>query len=149
MSLMTFHLNPLLDKMSNKSKSIFLLDDFNVDLLKYDHHIPTNEFFDSLSSYMFLPHIIQPTRVSNNSKSLIDNMFSNIVGPNSVSENLFATVSDHLPQFVIVSNIFSNSPSDSKLNIYEMDWTNFDQENLIFDYLAENWDSIIKKDKQV
>ena len=58
------YLNPLLDKISKESQSIFLLDDFNVDLLKNDHHAPTNEFLDSLSSHMFLPHIIQPTRVT-------------------------------------------------------------------------------------
>ena len=58
------YLNPSLDKTSKESKSVFLLGDFDVDLLKYDHHAPTNEFLDSLSSYMFLPHIIQRTRVT-------------------------------------------------------------------------------------
>ena len=96
---------------------------------------------------MFLPHIIQPTRVTCNSKTLIDNIFSNIVGSDSVSQNLTATVSDHLPQFVITSNIFSNSPLGIKLNIYGRDWTNFDQENFILDYLAEDWNSIIEKEQ--
>ena len=85
---------------------------------------------------MFLLHIMQPTRVTSNSKTLTDNIFSNILGPDSVSENLTATVSDHLPQFLIASNIFSNSPSGSKSNICESDWTNFDQENFILDHLA-------------
>ena len=52
------YLNPLLDKISKESKSIFLLGNFNVDLLKYDHHAPTNEFLDSLSPHVFLPNII-------------------------------------------------------------------------------------------
>ena len=121
------YLNPLLDKISKESKSIFLLGDFNVDLLKYDHHAPTNEFLDSLSSHMFLPHIMQPTRVTSNSKTLIEDIFSNILGPDSLSGNLTATVFDHLPQFIIASNIFSNSPVGRKSNIYERDWTNFDQ----------------------
>ena len=115
------YLNPLLDKISMESKSIFLLDDFNVDLLKYDLHAPTNEFHDSLSSYVSFPHIIQPTRVTINSKILIDNIFPNILGPDSVSANLTATVCDDLnflmistPQLSIASNIFSNSPSGSK-----------------------------------
>ena len=47
------YLNPLLDNISKESKSIFLVGDFNVDLLKYDHHAQTNEFLDSLSSHMF------------------------------------------------------------------------------------------------
>ena len=88
---------------------------------------------------MFLLHIMQPTRVTSNSKTLTDNIFSNILGPDSVSENLTATVSDHLPQFLIASNIFSNSPSGSKSNICESDWTNFDQENFMI--------SIVKKEQ--
>ena len=52
------YLNTLLDKISKENKSIFLLGDFNVDLLKYDKHAPTNEFLNSLSSHMFLPHIV-------------------------------------------------------------------------------------------
>ena len=63
-----------------------------------------------------------PTRVAINSKTLIDNMFSNILGPNSVSENLTVPVSDHLPQLVIASNIFSNSSSGRKSNVYERNW---------------------------
>ena len=66
------YLNPLLDKISKENKSIFLLGDCNVDLQKYGHHALTNEFFDSFSCHMFLPHIIQPTAVTSNFKTLIN-----------------------------------------------------------------------------
>ena len=108
------YLNPLIDKISQESKSVFLLGDFDVYLLRYNHHAPTNEFLDSLSSHMSLPHIMQPTRVTSNSKTLIDNILSNILSPNSVSGNLTATGFDHLLQLVTVSNIFPNAPSGSK-----------------------------------
>ena len=65
-------------------------------------------------------------------------MLSNILGPHAVFGNLTAAVSDHLPWFVIASNIFFNSPLGRKSNIYQRDWPSFDQENFIFDYLAEN-----------
>ena len=93
------YLNSLLDKISKENKSIFRLGDFNVDLLKYDHHAPTNEFLDSLSSHMFLPHIIQPTRVPSNSKTLIDNIFSNIL---MISHNPL----EPLTHLQVVSQIF-------------------------------------------
>ena len=51
------------------------------------------------------------------------------------------------PQFVIAPNIFSSSPSGSNSNIYEGDWTNFDQENFIVDFSAEEWNSIIKNEQ--
>ena len=51
------YLNALLNKISKGSNSVFLLSEFYTDLLKYDHHAPTNEFLDSLSSHLFLLHI--------------------------------------------------------------------------------------------
>ena len=129
------YLNSFHDRISQENKSVFSLGDFNIHLLKYDKHAPTNEFLNSLSSYMFLPHIVQPTRISTTSKTLIDNIFSNIHTPSSVSGNLTSSISDHLPQFLIVPDIFLNL-SSPKSNIYERDWNNFDQENFIFDFVA-------------
>ena len=68
-----------MEKLSKENKTVFISGDINIDLLNYDQHSPNNEFFDSLSSHMVLPHIIQPTRIRNNSKTLIDNIDSNVI----------------------------------------------------------------------
>ena len=99
-------LNASLDKISKENKSVFLLSDFNVDLLKYYKHAPANEFLDSLSSHSFLQHIVQPIRIRTTSKTLIDNIFSNIYTLRSISGNLTSSIPDHLPQFLIVPDIF-------------------------------------------
>ena len=127
--------------------SVILLGDFNVDLMKYNNHHSTNEFHDSLSSHLFLPHITQSTRIRDSSKTLIDNIFSNTLIENTISGNLIATISDHLPQFIILPNI-SNLPSN-KSNIYERDWSNFVQENFILDYFSVDWNFLINNDKNV
>ena len=44
------YLNELLGILSKENETIFLLDDFNINLLKYDTHLPTNELI-SLSSH--------------------------------------------------------------------------------------------------
>ena len=49
------YLNNLLEKVSKEQKSVFLLGDFNINLLNYNVHSPTNEFLDSLASNFFLP----------------------------------------------------------------------------------------------
>ena len=49
------YLNELLDKLSKENQTIFLLGDFNINMLNYDIHPPTNEFLDSVSSLYFLP----------------------------------------------------------------------------------------------
>ena len=120
------YVNSLLEKISKEQKSVFLLGDFNINLMNYNVHNPTNEFSDSPASNSFLPYILPPTRITSHSKTLIDNIFTNITLPDSISGNLTATISDHLPQFLIVPNIFSNPPSN-KSNIYERDWSKLDQ----------------------
>ena len=136
------YLNELLDKLSKENKTIFLLGDFSINLLNYDIHPPTNEFLDSLSSHYFLPHILQPSRVTTNSKTLIDNIFSNMAVPNIISGNLTASISDHLPQFLVARNSFFNA-SYPKSNNYERDWSRFDQENFVLDYFSVEWDNVL------
>ena len=137
-----YYLNELLHKLSSESKSVILLGDFNVNLMKYDNHHLINEIHDSLSS-----HVTQPSRIRDSSKT-IDNIFLNTLVENTISGNLTATISDHLPQFIILPNIFSIPPSN-KSNIYERDWSNFKQENFILDYFSVDWNSLINNDKDV
>ena len=49
------YLNKLLENISKEQKSVFLLGDFNVNLLNYNEHNQTNEFLDSLASNSFIP----------------------------------------------------------------------------------------------
>ena len=89
----TLHLNPLLQKLAKVQKAVFLLGDFNVDLLKCEQHKATNEFLDlSLSSNMFFPHIVQPNRITSHSKTLIDNIFSNYISQDTALGNLTETI---------------------------------------------------------
>ena len=129
-------------KVSKEKKTIFLLSDYNVDLSKYEQHSPASEFLDSVASSMFLPYVIQPTRVTSNSKTIIDNIFPNIISTDILAGNLRATISDHLLQFLIAPEIFRNSPSN-KSNYFERDWSNFNQENVILDYFSVDWKNVI------
>ena len=83
-------------------------------------------------------------------QTLIDNTFSNVISPEAISGNLTATISDHLPQFIFVPNVFYNSPSN-KSNIYERDWSKFDQESFIQgknQYFSYDWNEILKIEKR-
>ena len=102
---------------------------------------------DSLASNSFLPYTLQPARITSHSKTLIDNILTNITLPDSISGNLTATISDHLPQLLIVPNIFSN-PLSNKSNIYERDWSNYDQENFILGYFSIDWNETLKIEEQ-
>ena len=114
------YLNKLLEKISKEQKSVVLLGDFNINLLNYNEHNQKNEFLDSLASNSFIPLTLQPTRITSHSNTLIDNIFSNVIDLDIISGNLTATISDHLPQFSIIPNMFDNV-LDNKSNIYERD----------------------------
>ena len=98
---------------------MFLLGDFNINLLNYNEHNQTNEFLDSLGSNSFIPLILQPDRITSHSNTLIDNIFPNVIDPDMISGNLTATISDHLPQFAIVPNMFGNI-FGNKSNIHQI-----------------------------
>ena len=111
------YVNKLLDNITKENKTTFLLGVFNIDLLKYDSQTSTYNFLDSFSSNMVLPYILHPTIVTDHSKTLIDNLCSNYIFK-AICENSTSTISDHLPQFLIMPSVFSD-PSLSKSNVYE------------------------------
>ena len=69
------YLNKLLENISKEQKSIFVIRDFNVNYLNYNEHSQANEVLDSLACSLFIPLILQPTRITRYSNSLIDNIF--------------------------------------------------------------------------
>ena len=86
------YLNKLFENISKEQKSIFLLGEFNVNLLIYNEQHQTNEFLDSLSSNLFIFLIIKPTRITSHSLTLTDNIFSNVIDPDIILGELIATI---------------------------------------------------------
>ena len=66
------YLDKCLSKLANENKEVYICGDFNFDLLKLDSDNNTQHFFNLLSSYGFLPHITQPTRVTDNTATVTD-----------------------------------------------------------------------------
>ena len=114
--------------------------------MNYNEHNQANDFLNSLASNSFIPLTLQPTRITSHSNSPIGNIFSNVIDPDIISGNLTATISDHLPQFAIIPNMFGNIPGN-KSNIYERDWSKFDRENFILDYFSVEWEDLLKIDE--
>ena len=132
------YLNPFMEIIDKEDKRKFLLGDFNVDLLKIDEDAKSSNFFDTLTTNLFVPHIIHPTRITPTSKTLIDNIFSNSTNYNEgISGNLTVKLSDHLAQFLIIPEDCHRSTK--KLDFYTRDLKNFDRENFFHDIMEINW----------
>ena len=115
--------------------------------MKNDIDANTSIFLDLLTSNLFVPHIIYPTRITPNSKTLIDNIFSN--SPNfseGISGNITLSISDPLAQFLLIPMNLVYVPSN--IYSYKRDTKKFDRENLLLDLLDNDWSSVIKLERE-
>ena len=53
------------------------MGDFNINLLKSEENQHVNDFLNQMFSSSFYPLISRPTRITNRSATLIDNIFVN------------------------------------------------------------------------
>ena len=111
------YLSNLLDNLSAENKTVVLMGDFNADLLKYDKDCNVSDFVDTMYSNLLLPHIASPTRVTLNSETLIDNIFSNNYDSSFTSGNLVTTLSDHHAQFLLME-IQNKQMDNEKIQIF-------------------------------
>ena len=138
------YLSPLLLKLERCKKKLLLAGDFNIDLLKADSNSSTSDFFDLISSNLLSRHIIQPTRYSSHGKTLIYNIFSNWTNIKDIcSGNLTASLSDHLPQFIIIEN--ENVELKDSAPKFSRDFKNFNAEDFILDFLSIDFVDISNK----
>src|SRR5688572_28411139 len=73
----------LLKMLDEEKKPCYILGDFNINLLNTDTHLETQNFLNILLAYGFYPLIDKPTRITQRSTSLIDNILTN-VHPNEI-----------------------------------------------------------------
>lgn len=125
------------ETIDKQNKLCMIMGDFNIDLLKVNTHADSENFINSLGSSFLLPQILQPTRITDHSATLIDNIFFNgSIEHLSISGNIVYPLTDHLPNFLIF-NKFSTLPSN--INLFKRDYTNFNETALIEEVSAVNW----------
>ena len=107
------------------------MGDFNINLLNCGGHLESIDFLLMPNSYFLLPCILQPTRITERSATLTDNIFSNTYAMNTISGNLVSKISDHLPRILVVDNLKVNH---KLLNYYENDFSKSDEEKFITDF---------------
>ena len=87
----------------------------------------------TLVSHYLLPHILQPTRVTDHSATIIDNIFTNTTEFNTVILNQLA---DHFSQFLVIKKL----PITHKgAAYYQYDYSDFDKSKLLADFSKINW----------
>ena len=89
-------LTQILDKINKEDRPCYMLGDYNVDLINSQSESLLNVLFPN----GFYPRINRPTRITNTSATLIDNIFINTHSNNIKSGIWLADISDHFPIFI-------------------------------------------------
>ena len=142
-----YYLHELLTKLNKEKKQIVLMGDFNIDILKYDNNSDSSNFLDNMYTNSLIPYITAPSRITTRSKTLIDNIFSNIIEEDITSGNLTTTISDHFAQFYLTKK---RTKQNSHKKVYKHNFKNFNKDAFERDLRNINWDEILEtKDKNV
>ena len=126
-----------LEKLISSNKSVYIMGDFNINLLHVETSRYAYDFLLSLQSFSFIPTIDKPTRVCNNSATLIDNILTNKVDVKIISGNIISDISDHYSQFCVFHTSLENSNSRGKRF---RDFSGFSEETFNYElyYLLSN-----------
>ena len=81
-------------------KDVYIMGDFNIDLLKCESSQISEDFLLSLQSCYLIPTVDQPTRVHRTSATLIVNNPDKLLS----SGNIISDISDHFSQFCITTS---------------------------------------------
>ena len=109
-----------------------------------DKHVETNDFIDQLYSHRLQPLITRPTRMTRDTKTLIDNIFTTDLNSHKQSGIIINYISDHLPIYVVTKYIHKetlNKTCTKKIVINDVTKKAFikDLENC-------NWDEILAEE---
>ena len=93
----------MMEYITRKNIPCYICGDYNLDLAKYATHVGTTDFIDFMFSNSFVPLINKPTRVTKETATIIDNIFTNnIHNSDQLFQGILETdISDHLPIFHI------------------------------------------------
>ena len=110
----------------NNNKKIFLTADWNIDLLKVNYDVKTNQFFNNMLSFGLLPTVTIPTRITERSATLLDNIFSNCTHHQYYTKVIYDDISDHLPILLHINDAKPNNQAGIvPLNKYSFRKQNF------------------------
>ncbi len=129
-------LDELLNCINKTNKNCFILGDFNIDL----ENSVKNDFINALYASSFFPTINIYTRETESSKSVIDNIITNIHNNCFDSGVILSDITDHFPivLFIDIAKKINEVPLKTKVKV-------LNEKNLM--NLSENlrdktWDSV-------
>ena len=121
------------------------------------------QFLELMLSFSLMPRIMNPTRITPTSQTLIDNIFYSEVQPKIIAGNIATDISDHLTQFIAIPgrhtehlnednyrrNYNTSNHDKFKEGFNKIDWATLLSDNNIdvaCNNFLENVENLISKD---
>ena len=87
----------VLQKLNRHSKKlVYLVGDFNQDLIRYEYDINCQNLIDYATNHGFVQIVSRPTRITDHSATLIDHDYTNNLDSTLSCNILTCDISDHL-----------------------------------------------------
>ena len=99
-----------------------LTGDFNVNLLKHVKSLGGSKFLENFLSHNFMSQIKIIATV-------IDNILINNNILNCISGNMTTSISDQLPQFIVLDSVLGTSTDEDNSHIFYWSFKNFHKED--------------------
>ena len=129
---------------NSHTKTVYLCGDFNGDLLQYDKHADINNFVDQLFSFRLHTLITRPTRITRDTKTLIDNIFTTDLCSHKKSGLIINDISDHLPIYIVTE--YMHHEAKHKTYIKKR-LVNEERKRASIKHLEKcNWDEIVTEE---
>ncbi len=103
----------------NENKVQIICGDFNIDLLNPNGNKRITDFTDSLYSKGLFPVITKPSRITKNTATLIDNIYTNEIEGKIVGGLFINDMTDHFPVFAIFQRLFDKTKG-SRINRFKL-----------------------------
>ena len=139
----TSHLNEfenIIGKMDSENRELCVLGDINIDLMQEPISANASKLNSILDVYGMDQLITEPTRITNNSQSLIDLCLTNIPSKIIKSGVNHISVSDHALIFMTYKTHFERTGSQL---IKTQHLKNFNKENFLRDLEQKLWCDVI------
>ena len=131
--------------MTEKEEEI-LMGVYNINVLNSDVNNQASDFLDTMYSNSLSPAINTSTRILATSRTSVDIICDNEITKNITSVNITTSISDHLTQYLIVTNKHSDVPLQTKREFYF--YKNFKNNNLKDEIDLVDWEDFLKILKQ-
>ena len=137
------NINICLNQIINENKDVYVMGDWNINLLNTSSVANINDFLNIMYNNSFRPLINRPTRITKCSISLIDNIFTNVYAKQISSGILYDDTTDHLPIFSVTHNTMPYSQVHNNMNFTRRRVNPHNISNLNKALLSIDWNDIL------